>query len=109
MSKAITNEKVNFPSVAVSDFSWPNLHAFCEYLDKTTVDKYLEASFKSLNFNEVFPYATVITICKNHNIPTFLKTARAMNVDKRVADTFVCGLMKVLEVSIRGLKTRNIC
>ena len=107
MSKAINNEKVNFPSVAVSDFSWPNLHAFCEYLDKTTVDKYLEASFKSLNFNEVFPYATVITICKNHNIPTFLKTARAMNVDKRVADTFVCGLMKVLEVSIRYITIVN--
>ena len=64
------------------------------------MEEYLQTTFKCFGKNEKVPYDTVITICKNRNNPTFLKTARALKVDKAVADTFVCGFMKVLEVSI---------
>ena len=102
MSKALNNDKIAYPSVAVSDFSFANLFAFLEFFDHTTMEEYLQTTFKCFGKNEKFPYDTVITICKNHNIPTFLKTARALKVDKAVADTFVCGFMKVLEVSINS-------
>ena len=99
MSKAMNNEKVAFPSVAVTDFSFANLYAFFEFFNHTTIEEYLETTFKCFSNKEKIAFKTVITICKNHNIPTFLKTARALKVDKAVADTFVCGLMRVLEVS----------
>ena len=40
MSKALNNDKVANPSVAVSDFSFANLYAFLEFFDHTTMEEY---------------------------------------------------------------------
>jgi hypothetical protein len=103
MSTAINNEKVANPAVAVSDFSFPNLHAFLSFFNKTDIREYLVTAYDCFCKNIPLPYSTIITICSNHTLPTLLKTARAMNVSKAVADTFICGFMKVLEVSLEHI------
>ena len=100
MSTAINNSKVANPSIAVSDFSFPNLHAFLDFFNKTDIYEYLRTAYDCFCKNLPLPYGTIITICKNHILPILLKTARAMNVDKAVADTFICGFLKVLEVGL---------
>ena len=100
MSTAINNEKVANPAIAVSDFSFPNLHAFLNFFNKTDIYEYLRTAYNCFCKNLPLPYGTIITICKNHILPILLKTARAMHVDKAVADTFICGFLKVLEVGL---------
>ena len=100
MSTAINNEKVANPAIAVSDFSFPNLHAFLDFFNKTDIYEYLRTAYDCFCKNLPLPYGTIITICKNHILPILLKTARAMHVDKAVADTFICGFLKVLEVGL---------
>ena len=97
MSKANNDENVNFPGVGITDFSFPNIHSFLQFFNKTKITDYLNTVFNMFVTKEKFPFSTVVTICQNHLIPVFLKTARANHADKRVADTFIAGFLKVLE------------
>ena len=97
MSKANNDENVNCPRVGITDFSFPNIHSFLQFFNQTKIMDYLNTIFNMFITKEKFPFSTVITICESHLIPVFLKTARANHADKTVADTFIAGVLVVLQ------------
>ena len=96
MALANSNRSVPVPTFAVSDLSFPNLHALLMVFNKTKLHEYITTSYNSLMKGEEIPHATVVTICVNHLLPAILKTSRAQTQEKLLADTVVAGFMLVL-------------
>ena len=97
LSTSINNEKVRYPRVAVSDFSFANIHSCCAVFNKMKIEEYLETAYRCSLKNEKFPFQTILTICENHTLPNLLHFARNIHSDKVVADTVVAGILKVFE------------
>lgn len=97
LSNAINNEKVCNPKVAVSDFSFANIHSILQVFNQVKIKDYLEVFYQCSVKNKDVPYNTILTICENHALPSFLLFARNLHSEKMIADTFVAGLMKVFE------------
>ena len=97
LSTSVNNEKVCYPKLAVSDFSFANIHAILAVFNQTKIKEYIEVLYKCSLKNEDIPFGTILTICENHLLPSFLLFARNLHSDKLVADTLVAGLLKVLE------------
>ena len=97
LSTSVNNEKVSFPKLAVSDFSFANIHAILAVFNQTRIKEYIEVMYKCSLNNEDIPYGTILTICENHFLPSFLLFARNLHSDKLVSDTLVAGLLKVFE------------
>ena len=97
LSNSINNEKVDSPKVAVSDFSFPNIHALLAVFNRVKIDEYLETLYTCSIHGKKSPYATVLTICENHTLPNLLLYARNFHSDKMVADSVVAGFLKVFE------------
>ena len=97
ISTAMNNAKICNPSIAVSDFSFANIHSLLAVFNKVKIEEYLKKLYKCSLKNEPFPYETVLSICENHFLPSFLQFARNMHSDKAVADTVVAGILKVIE------------
>ena len=99
MSGAIGDNPVAFPKTAVTDLSFPNIHAMCSFFNKMKLDEYLQSCYKSFMKKEPIQQNTKITICENHFTPSLLKAARASGPDKIIADSFVAGFLLVLRAS----------
>ena len=97
LSTSINNEKVRNPSVAVSDFSFANIHSILEVFNKMKISEYLETSYTCSLKNDGLPFSTILVICENHFMPSLLQYARNLHADKTVSDTVVAGLMKVFQ------------
>ena len=97
LSTSVNNEKVCYPKLAVSDFSFANIHAILAVFNQTKIKEYIEVLYKCSLKNEDIPFGTILTICENHFLPSFLLFARNFHSDKLVADTLVAGLLKVFE------------
>ena len=106
LSTSINNEKVNPPKVAVSDFSFPNIHAILAVFNQVKINEYLETVYQYSVKSLESPYKTVLTICENHTLPNLLLYARNIQTDKAVADTLVAGFLKVLEADTLGRATQ---
>ena len=102
LSTANNNGKVCSPAVAVSDFSFANIHSILAVFNKVKIEEYLEKVYRCSLKNEPFPYQTVLSICENHFLPSFLQYARNVHSDKAVADTVVAGILKVVEAESIG-------
>ena len=96
MAMANSNRSVPVPTFAVSDLSFPNLHALLMVFNKTKLHEYLSSSYNSLMKGEAIPHNTIVTICVNHLLPAILKTSRAQTQEKMIVDTVVAGFMLVL-------------
>ena len=103
LSASINNEKVRYPRIAVSDFSFANIHSILGAFNKVKIDKYIETAYNCSVKNQKFPFETILTMCENHTLPNLLHYARNLHSDKVVADTLVAGLMKVFEAENVGL------
>ena len=99
LSGAIGDNPVAFPKTAVTDLSFPNIHAMCSFFNKMKLDEYLQSCYKSFMKKEPIQQNTKITICENHFTPALLKAARASGPDKIIADSFVAGFLLVLRAS----------
>ena len=97
MSNAIGNEEVPSPSIAITDVSFPNIHALLSVFNHVKIADYLEKCYSAFMAKTPIQFPTVVSFCTNHLIPLLLKTARASGTEKAVADTVVAGLMLVLE------------
>ena len=97
LSASINNETVRNPRIAVSDFSFANIHAILEIFNKVKIAEYLEVAYRSSMKNEEVPFATILTICENHFLPSLLQYARNLHQNKVIADTAVAGILKLFE------------
>ena len=97
LSISINNQKVNNPQVAVSDFSFANIHAILAVFNKVNIKDYLQTLYRCALTSKETPYTTTLTICENHTLPNLLSFARKSHTDKTVADTLVAGVLKVFE------------
>ena len=97
LSNAIGNEAVKSPSIAITDISFPNIHALLSVFNHVKIADYLEKCYSSFIAKTPIEFPTVVSFCTNHLIPLLLKSARASGTGKEVADTVVAGLMLVLE------------
>ena len=102
MAQSLNNKAVPYPTYAVSDLSFPNIHALLEVFNKIKVHEYLKQTYECLMKGEQIFFATVVTICENHLVPAILKTARQHMEDKVMADTVVAGFMLVLRADSMG-------
>ena len=96
MALSLNNKAVPYPTYAVSDLSFPNLHALLMVFNKIKIAEYLKLAYECLMKGEDISLDTIVTICENHLLPAILKTARSHMQDKMKADTVVAGLMLVL-------------
>ena len=99
LSGAIGDNPVAYPKTAVTDLSFPNIHALLSFFNRVKLDEYLESCYKSFMKKVPIHQNTKVTICENHFTPAFLKAARASGPDKMVADSFVAGFLLVLRAS----------
>ena len=97
LSTSINNENVRNPSVAVSDFSFANIHAILEVFNKMKIGEYLEIAYACSLKNDGFPFSTILVICENHFMPSLLQYARNLHSEKTIADTVVAGMMQVFQ------------
>ena len=96
MATAMNNTPVKEPSVAITDFSFPNLHAALNVFDHVKLEEYLARCFEALMKDQEIPFPTKVTICESHLIPILLKSGREIVKNKMVADSCVAGLLLVL-------------
>ena len=96
MATAMNDTPVKEPMVAVTDLSFPNIHAMLTVFNKVKLPKYLERCFEALMNNDDLPFPTVVTICESHLLPALLLSAREIVKEKLVADTCIAGLLLVL-------------
>jgi hypothetical protein len=87
LSTSVNNENVSNPRIAVSDFSFANIHSILEVFNHVKIAEYLEIAYKSSLKNEDLPFSTILTICENHFLPSLLLYARNLHPEKMVADT----------------------
>ena len=97
LSTAINNKPVRYPKVAVTDFSFPNIHACLASFNKVKIKEYIEVAYNCALKGEELPFGTILTICENHTLPNLLKFARNLHKDKVVADTLIAGILMVFE------------
>ena len=97
LSASINNSTVRNPRIAVSDFSFANIHAILEIFNKVKIAEYIQVAYRSSMKNEEVPFATILTICENHFLPSLLQFARNLHRDKVIADTVVAGILKLFE------------
>ena len=102
LSNSINHERVENPKVAVSDFSFANIHAILKVFNKVQIKEYLESLYSWSIRGEKSQYTTVLTICENHTLPNLLTYARNFHTDTIVADTMVAGFLKVFEAETLG-------
>ena len=96
MATANNDKPVKEPSIAVTDISFPNIHAILTVFNRVKLPAYLEQCYAALMNNDDFPFPTKVSVCENHLIPVLLKSAREVVKDKMIADTCVAGLLLVL-------------
>ena len=96
LSTSINNKSVKYPSVIVSDLSFPNIHSILEFFNKTVIADYLVTTFDVYCSKITLPYQTKLTICENHLLPAMLKFSRTHCQNKIIADTMVANLMLLL-------------
>ena len=56
----------------------------------------MKKSFHSLTKKEKVSFDTVLTICESHLLPAILKSVRAANKNKVLADTLTAGVLVML-------------
>ena len=99
LSNAIGDEVVANPSIAVTDLSFPNIHALLSVFNQVKLKDYIDRCYEAIMSKSPIPYKTAVSFCTNHLIPLLLKSARSSGTDKVVADTVVASFMLVLEAS----------
>ena len=102
MALSLNNKAVPFPKYAVSDLSFPNIHALLMVCNKIKIEEYLKLAYECLMKGEDISLDTIVTICENHLLPAILKTARSHMDNKMKADTVVAGTMLVLRADTVG-------
>ena len=110
LSTSVNNENVRNPRIAVSDFSFANIHSILEVFNKVKIAEYIATAYKTSLKNEQLPFSTILTICENHFLPSLLLYARSLHPDKMVSDTFVAGMLKLfeadsIEIALKVFKT----
>ena len=96
MAQSLNNQIIPYPTYAVSDLSFPNIHALLATFNKIKLHEYMKMSYDCLMKGSKIKAATIVTICENHLVPAILKTSRLHTQEKVIADTVVAGLMLVL-------------
>ena len=99
LSRAIGDEVVANPSIAVTDLSFPNIHALLSVFNQVKLKDYIDRCYEAIMSKSPIPFKTAVSFCTNHLIPLLLKSARSSGTDKMVADTVVASFMLVLEAS----------
>ena len=99
LSKAIGNEVVANPSIAVTDLSFPNIHSLLSVFNQVKLKDYIERCYEAIMSKSPIPFKTAVSFCTNHLIPLLLKSARSSGSDKVVSDTTVAAFMLVLEAN----------
>ena len=99
LSNAIGDEVVANPSIAVTDLSFPNIHALLSVFNQVKLKDYIDRCYEAIMSKSPIPFKTAVSFCTNHLIPLLLKSARSSGTDKVVADTVVASFMLVLEAS----------
>ena len=96
MGNSMNNQEVKKPAILISDLSFANIHAVLDFFNKMKIKEYLKKSFHSLTKKERLPFDTVLTICESHLLPAILKSVRAANKNKVLADTLTAGVLVML-------------
>ena len=96
MGNSMNNQEVKKPAILISDLSFANIHAVLDFFNKMKIKEYLKKSFHSLTKKERLPFDTVLTICESHLLPAILKSVRAANNNKVLADTLTAGVLVML-------------
>ena len=78
MALSLNNKAVPFPKYAVSDLSFPNIHALLMACNKIKIAEYLKLAYECLMRGEDISVDTIVTICENHLVPAILKTANLL-------------------------------
>ena len=97
MGIAVNNQEVKYPTVIISDISFANFHSALQFFNQLKIKEYLKIAYKSLINQTKLPVATILTICESHLLPAMLKTSRGALKDKVIGDTFIAGLMVMLQ------------
>jgi len=75
------------PEIVVTDFSWALLHGVSEAFGKHSLENQIKIQWQMMTGTEIT--CTILRICANHQMHTFCRRLKIMNVSSKVAILFL--------------------